>query len=734
MKFKMNRTLTLLLFSAGVVATLTVFILKFLALKEYRETIALYEKTEALISLVQAVEKSTLDLETGQRGYVLTQNEQFLKPYMDANDAIEKEFETLEKSAPQTLKVRPEYQALSELVRKKIEISEEVINKVRVGKLSAAIALVKSGEGKDVMDRLREAVNTVITNERARVLALKKESEITAQRNQLWQALGTGMAFVLIIVAFFMTEYEGRQRRKLEKQLVHARNEALQASQMKSSFLANMSHEIRTPMNGILGMTEVLLDQNPESGIKKKIQIIRESALNLLSLINGILDLSKIESGKLELEESYFEPRKLIQEVINTVDYSAKSKGLELHASVSEQTPAAFSGDVLRLRQILINLLGNAIKFSSEGTVSLALNSFRSDQSRTMLQIQVKDQGLGMDEATLAKIFSPFEQADKSTTRKFGGTGLGLSITKQLVELMNGKIEVESRPGEGSTFWVTLPLEAINVMPENQRPSESQNYASSEAPLKILVAEDNMTNQEVVKVMLNRLGHKFDIVNNGKEALEKTIATTYDIILMDCHMPVMDGYEAAQKITERFPQWCQGPAVIAVTANAIRGDKEACLAAGMCDYLSKPLTLAELDEKLGLWSRRLKYAATQVVDPKAMENLRQISPDMAPELMKQILQAWGKDAPAYVLAMIEAEKRGDLKDLADRAHYLKSSCVNAGLRAMGQLCSEIEKQARADTKEELRYLILQLRSEYKMACTHLWRSEMLAVPQQGITS
>lgn len=730
MAFKMNRTLTLLLFSTGVAATLTVFILKFLALKEYRETIALYEKTEALISMIQNVEKSTLDLETGQRGYVLTQNEQFLKPYLDANDAIEKEFELLEKSAPATLKASPEYQSMSALVRQKMEISENVINQVRVGKLSSAIALVKSGQGKGVMDQLREAVNTVITNERARVLALKKESEITAQRNQLWQVLGTAMAFLLIIVAYVMTEFEGRQRRQLEKQLV----EALQASHMKSSFLANMSHEIRTPMNGILGMTEVLLDQNPESGIKKKIQIIRESALNLLSLINGILDLSKIESGKLELEESYFEPRKLVQEVINTVEYSAKSKGLDLHASVSEQTPAAFSGDVLRLRQILINLLGNAIKFSSEGTVSLIVNSFRSDQSRTMLQIQVKDQGLGMDEATLKKIFSPFEQADKSTTRKFGGTGLGLSITKQLVELMNGKIEVESKPNEGSIFWVTLPLEAINVMPENQRPRESQSYSSSQAPLKILVAEDNMTNQEVVRVMLNRLGHKFDIVNNGKEALEKTLSGTYDIILMDCHMPVMDGYVAAQKITERFPQWCQGPAVIAVTANAIRGDKEACLAAGMCDYLSKPLTLAELDEKLALWSRHLKYAATQVVDPKAMENLRQISPDMADDLMKQILQAWGKEAPAYVVEMIEAEKRGDLKDLADRAHYLKSSCVNAGLRVMGQLCSDIEKQARAGTKEELRYLLLQLRSEYKMACTHLWRSEMLEVPQQGIST
>lgn len=156
--------------------------------------------------------------------------------------------------------------------------------------------------------------------------------------------------------------------------------------------------------------------------------------------------------------------------------------------------------------------------------------------------------------------------------------------------------------------------------------------------------------------------------------------------------------------------------------------------AGMCDYLSKPLTLAELDEKLALWSRRLKYAATQVVDPKAMENLRQINPDLAEDLMKQILQAWGKDAPVYILAMIEAQKNGDLKDLADRAHYLKSSCVNAGLRAMGQLCSEIEKQARAGTTDELRYLLLQLRSEYKMACTHLWRSEMLAVPQQGISS
>lgn len=723
-----NRFLTLALFATGITATLTVFVLKFIAVHEYRKAMALYDQSENLIQLLEAVEKSTVDLETGQRGFVLTQNEQFLKPYTEARTSLDEEFKLLEESASNELKSLPEYPEIFTLVREKMTIAEHGINLVRAGKVAAAITQVKSGAGRNVMDQLRLKVGKVISFERSRMSSLKKQSESKSAQNQMWQTLGIGMAFVLILIAVAMNEKERRQRRKLESELVAARNEAQQASLTKSRFLANMSHEIRTPMNGILGMTEVILEQNPEAGIKKKVQIIRESALNLLSLINGILDLSKIESGKLELEEGYFEPRQLIKEVINTVEYSAHAKGLKLYATISEQTPAAFSGDVLRLRQILINLLGNAIKFSSEGTVVLSINSFRSELSRSMLQIQVKDQGLGMDEATLKKIFSPFEQADKSTTRKFGGSGLGLSITKQLVELMNGKIEVESRLGEGSTFWVTLPLEAINVMPERQQPNQPQKFASSEAPLKILVAEDNVTNQEVVKVMLNRLGHQFKIVSNGKEALEESAAENFDLILMDCHMPVMDGYEAAQKITEKFTEWNFALPVIAVTANAIRGDKEQCLEAGMCDYLSKPLTLAELDEKISLWSPRLKYTSPVVVDPKALEKLHEISPENADNLMSQILQSWAQDSKLYINRMFVAEKNQSLKELGDQAHYLKSSCVNAGLRAMAQVCAEIEKQARSGAKDELRYQLLQLRSEHKMANLHLVRSGKLDAP------
>ncbi|KYG70449.1 histidine kinase [Bdellovibrio bacteriovorus] len=733
MEIKITNRLIQGIFALGTVVTLSILVLNFLSLRDYRRSIREQEKSEALVTVMEELVKTMVDLETGQRGYILTSNGDFLEPYDKARIHIPRHLDTLDKGAPAEIKNMAEYKAIRGLINKKIGISRELIALVNAGEVKKAQDKVRSGTGKEVMDQLRNNVEIVKGVERAKVEEHRLIAESKGRINRDWTILGSGLCFAVIVLAYLLTDMENRRRTKVEEELALAKDAAVEASKHKSEFLANMSHEIRTPMNGILGMSEVMLAEMPEGSQRAKLEKIRDAGMALLTLINGILDLSKIESGKLELEENYFELPKLVQEVYNTLEYSAKSKGLDFAISISDNTPRAFSGDALRIRQILINLLGNAIKFSSSGKVALQINSYRAQSSKTMLQVQVSDNGPGMTEETVKKLFTPFEQGDKSTTRKYGGTGLGLSITKKLVDLMNGTIEVESKPGEGTSFWVNIPLEAVNSMPATNSSASLSNpaFLSSLAPLKVLVAEDNATNQEVIKVMLKRLGHTFTIVENGREAIAAYEKEKPDVILMDCHMPEMDGYEAAKHITDgQGAVWCRGVPIIAVTANAVRGDKEDCMRAGMCDYLSKPLTMGELDDKLAMWSPKLDAVDTQIVDPRAMERLRQISETQAPLLMSQIREEWFKEAPESLQKMKTVIEQSEWSEASKIAHHLKSTCANAGLRRMTQFCSKIEEDIAQNKFDEVMYLFLQLRSEYKLACLHLGRENR----NQGMTS
>ncbi|KYG68521.1 histidine kinase [Bdellovibrio bacteriovorus] len=733
MEIKITNRLIQGIFALGTIVTLSILVLNFLSLRDYRRSIREQEKSEALIVVMDELVKTVVDLETGQRGYILTSNSEFLEPYDKARIHIPRHLDALDQGVPPDIKSMVEYKEIRGLVTKKIELSREMIALVNTGQAKKAQDKVRSGQGKEVMDQLRAAVDAVKGVERAKVDEHRKIAESKGRINRDWTILGSGLCFAIIVLAYLLTDMENRRRTKVEQELALAKDAAVEASKHKSEFLANMSHEIRTPMNGILGMSEVMLAEMPEGSQRSKLEKIRDAGMALLTLINGILDLSKIESGKLELEENYFELPKLVQEVYNTLEYSAKSKGLEFETSISDNTPRSFSGDALRIRQILINLLGNSIKFSSSGKVALRISSYRAESSKTMLQVQVSDNGPGMTEDTVKKLFVPFEQGDKSTTRKYGGTGLGLSITKKLVDLMGGKIDVESKIGEGTSFWINIPLEAVNSMPSTNHPTSpvTSAFLSSLAPLKVLVAEDNATNQEVIKVMLRRLGHTFTVVENGREAIAAYEKEKPDVILMDCHMPEMDGYEAAKQITtEQGTLWSQGVPVIAVTANAVRGDKEDCMRAGMCDYLSKPLTMNELDDKLAMWSPKLDAVDTQIIDPRAMERLRQISETQAPVLMAQIRGEWLKEAPESLEKMKVLIEQSAWSDVSKTAHHLKSTCANAGFRRMTQFCSKIEEDIASNKFDEVMYLFLQLRSEYKLACLHLERETR----NQGLAS
>jgi signal transduction histidine kinase/DNA-binding response OmpR family regulator len=576
--------------AAFIAGNLLVIFIQYNSAKNIRQLIGGNEKLlhELTVkSQLQELEEDILSVENKIRGTVTTSDTSYIEGLETQIARVESDLDRLQKISDDDSSI--EYiDQLDHLVRQKLLFNNQIVDSFNVAGKATAEKIIATQRGKRLTDSILQVIQKIITIRQSLLSNITGSLDKSGKDAQRFGTLlivlvlVTGAALFWYIINIIRNQYQ------LIDQLHISEKKEREAARVKENFLANMSHEIRTPMNAIIGFTHLLERRPLDTESKEYVGIIQRSGENLLSVINDILDLSKIEAGMMRIETVVFHVEELFQSVESLFSEKAAGKNIMLLSDIAEDVPQVMEGDAKHLTQILVNLVGNAIKFTDKGAVMISVSNAGVSEEGVKLGITVSDTGIGIPEDKLTAIFNRFQQAEDSVTRNYGGSGLGLAIVKDLVTLMHGHIEVESEEGKGTSFHLQVPFklsgETPSALTRISQPGETAYDTFHH--VHILVVEDNQVNQSLLQQLFKQWQLSFDLAQNGKEAITLLRARKYDLILMDIQMPVMDGYTATTEIRKVLKL---NTPIIAMTAHALSGEREKCLGLGMDEYISKPV-------------------------------------------------------------------------------------------------------------------------------------------------
>ncbi|TCJ13342.1 response regulator [Flaviaesturariibacter flavus] len=621
---------------------------------------------------LRSLEADVLSVESDIRGAIITNDRRHIRDVNNKISNIRSELGPIRKRLQGT-ETNGLVRELDGLVDRKIRFSYDILNAYERGGKDAGEAVINTGRGRLLRDSINSVIYRLDSIRQAHLTSIMGGIERNGDRARF---TGVGMAIIAClacILAFIYVVNKGRQQERMILMLNESEKRIKEGALIKEQFLANMSHEIRTPMNAILGFTNLLRRSSLTSQQQQYVDYIYSSSQNLLTLINDILDLSKIEAGMMHIEQTPFSLNGLVGSVQVMFEDKARQKGLQFTINVDPSIHDTLSGDPVRLTQVLINLLSNAIKFTERGFVHFEVTTISQNEELVHLQFRIKDSGVGIAPEKKNTIFDRFQQAEAETTRKFGGTGLGLAIVKQLIDLQGGSIQMESEVGRGSEFLVRMPFRPLHNHTESfARPADEVHHALQ--GMRILVAEDNAMNQQLIRHLMQQWHLDYHLVNNGLEAVNALREGNYAAVLMDIQMPLMDGYDATQVIRGELKLDLP---IIAMTAHAMTGEKERCLSFGMNDYISKPIKEGELYAILQHYCQQMETDRTPVpvVNLAYLHELSLGDTEFENAIIRQFIV----QVPEELNLLQEAVEAGNRTQIKSIAHGMKSSVAYLGL-------------------------------------------------------